>query len=692
MFNSDITNDVNSSNASSPTIQAVIIEAPFVNNQHHHQQHQNNNCATIMTNRSPTCIVIGCKNGYGNSNPVLKYYQVPNLNTNPIARQWYINTLREDLLDYLLTNQANLKQLQQQHFVCIEHFDEESFIINDNNIMDSSSHQQQTMILKDDAVPSLFEIEVFQRMIAHQEQIALNQQRQKQLIQFKNVEPALAQPKQPTSLLSSLILSEQPTVLSSLNSNQQSKYSKYIQSSNNSSGKRTRIDPDIRAALIQRVPKAVKRTTLHPVSTTNSNDNNEKTINQLIPENSPLAGVSSAQSIKIPKAVKHTMPKNQTNTINETVMPLSNQSITIKPTSQLINTNNNNNNSVSNLKYNKAVKNTSSYLKDILPPPIMQSTKRPSLNKAIKHTGGASNSFYQTLNKQNTNNQPLSQLSLNTDLSTSSSIQNNYNNNLNQTNNSISSNKIMITTTYVYKRVSQPPEIDLQLECEEEEYIYIKSSTPPPSSPSSPPEEISQPSEVLESFKLDTNKSQLELSTKSDEKLIEKNKNNDNNLKNENKKESPIITKIANKSNTNKMKNFNQINTNNKNKTDLEESESEKSEIKAKINTNINKKSLTNSSLVESSSIQQSNLETPISTPLSTNKNNSNISSKINDIYLSVLSKYYSRRLSAISVALEQSTGSYPNSSSNKRSQKALPQDLRIGNYPAKVNFNFFLI
>jgi hypothetical protein len=37
------------------------------------------------------------------------------------------------------------------------------------------------MILKEDAVPSLFEFDVFQKMIAHQERFALNQQQKQQM-------------------------------------------------------------------------------------------------------------------------------------------------------------------------------------------------------------------------------------------------------------------------------------------------------------------------------------------------------------------------------------------------------------------------------------------------------------------------------------------------------------------------------
>ena len=38
-----------------------------------------------------------------------------------------------------------------------------------------------------------------------------------------------------------------------------------------------------------------------------------------------------------------------------------------------------------------------------------------------------------------------------------------------------------MTTTYVYKRVLQQPDIDLNLECEEEDLVYIMPPvTPPP--------------------------------------------------------------------------------------------------------------------------------------------------------------------------------------------------------------------
>lgn len=143
--------------------------------------YSSNNQTTTTTNgnHSPRCIVIGCKNAY--PNPSIKYYQVPGIEPDSVenntSRQWYINTLREDLLDFILVNYKAGKPSKETHFVCIEHFDEESFA--------QESHLQDQVALKEDAVPSLFEIEVFQKMIAHQEQIASNQE-QKQNQQTLN--------------------------------------------------------------------------------------------------------------------------------------------------------------------------------------------------------------------------------------------------------------------------------------------------------------------------------------------------------------------------------------------------------------------------------------------------------------------------------------------------------------------------
>ena len=117
----------------------------------------------------PSCIVVGCKNGSAQSSQPVKYYQVPQVHhhqpqqqqhTNQTARQWYINTLREDLLELIDSTPS-----PPLHYVCIEHFDEESFVLaNANEQLQPDANEQMIMVLKEDAVPSLFEIEVFQKV------------------------------------------------------------------------------------------------------------------------------------------------------------------------------------------------------------------------------------------------------------------------------------------------------------------------------------------------------------------------------------------------------------------------------------------------------------------------------------------------------------------------------------------------
>ena len=118
-------------------------------------------------------------------------------------------------------------------------------------------------------------------MIAHQEQISINQQ-QKQLLQQQQ------QQQQRTSLLSNLILT---------NNQPQPKQTTSTITITQNNVKRTRIDPDTRAALIQRVPKAVKRTAL-----------------------------ISTQAPKLQKAVKHTGTRPQ---ISNPLVPSSSSSVII---------------------------------------------------------------------------------------------------------------------------------------------------------------------------------------------------------------------------------------------------------------------------------------------------------------------------------------------------------------------------
>jgi hypothetical protein len=358
----------------------------------------------------PSCIVIGCKNGNGLTNPNVKYYQVPFIhqttssNTNTY-RQWYINTLREDLLDYVNSQQQQQHQQNPIHFVCIEHFDEESFLIENANVISLNSPPDEIMmVLKEDAVPSLFEIEVFQRMIAHQEQVSLNQQKQlqQQQNQFEPISAANVSfhhaTPQRSSLLSNLILNEcdyhhqgifscklstttqiMQETLKSTSQEMQSTGGSASPMTSSQVNKRTRIDPDMRAALIQRVPKAVKRTSAmgHP--------KNQQQF-PLIPP------------VKMQKAVKHTMPRpNQQQQYSSNITIINDIAPSASPSS-LIQINNGHsllNPSAGKSSSSSSFKHTSNnnvFLKDL--PPVTSSTNNNN-NKAVKHTGGGSNAYYQ---------------------------------------------------------------------------------------------------------------------------------------------------------------------------------------------------------------------------------------------------------------------------------------------------------
>ncbi|CAF0707489.1 unnamed protein product [Brachionus calyciflorus] len=545
---------------------------------------------TTKQTHNPYCIVIGCKNGEYRSSSTnsVKFYPLPSLATsNSIARQWYINTLREDLLENILqTKQSN------QHFVCIEHFDEESFL----QAKDPCNPSSLIMILKDDAVPSLFEIEVFQKMIAHQEQFTLNQQ--KISIQTKpfttNAPITSNQINRPKNkLLQNLILNAEAQ--QNLSNQQQQQSASNIQ-------KRTRIDPDTRAALIQRVPKAVKRTAVFNLP------------KQVIPDVNP-------NSPKLQKAIKHTFPRQQQ----------------IQQQTQSQNQFNTENNK--NQKIQKAVKHPSSaivnsILKDILPPPIMQSTKRPNnnnnnnsmiaQNRAVKHTTPIVTSTTSIV----ANKQPLSQVN-----------QNSQSNN--QPITTTSGNKITITTTYVYKRVLQPPEIDLNLECEEEELVYVKA--PPKEIP-----KIEEPKILVKTEKKEIKeaKNEGELKEKESEKP-----------KVQNKKD----VKAPTGSHTVKI-----ISKEDKEIKDQDQKLNTKPKQTAKSTNNQPAKPVNNQSIEnKNESVNNNN-----------NKNN------VNNNYINELGKYYSRRLGAIKASMED----IKNSNNKKTKNTYLPLDLRPGNYPAKCN------
>jgi len=611
-------------------------------NNHHNQQQQH----------LPSCIVIGCKNSYSNSS--VKYYQVPLLtdnNSNNIARQWYINTLREDLLDFVLSSNSNtstttnnnnglkLDLLPTPHYVCIEHFDEESF---NNN---TTTANEQIIILKDDAVPSLFEIEVFQKMIAHQEQIALNQQ--KQLIQLNNQQK---QQQQQTTI---------PV-------------------------KRARMDPDTRAALIQRVPKAVKRTSLLSMALQPPPPPQQVTT----PKPIITPTITQPQQIKAPKAVKHTSLRyNDPSLINRietnnTKQPQQQQQQTTTTTTP-----------TPTPKLPKALKHPSANI--LLPPPIMQSTKRA--NKAIKHTGGGSNAYYQS-NKQlqpNNNQQPLTQLNLNNDLTKSTPV-------VAATIQPATNVKMPTTTTYVYKRILQQPEIDLNLDCEDEEIILLSA----PSSPIPPPPPPPVPELVHVEPELPNRNQTDDLKLN----IVKKLKNsllNNNSESNKTEIKRAINTTVAPGGDGVKKKN-----KVGRKKKIIIDSTSESSDI--------DDLEIDENELIDEDELDDENdyiddddddddddylddddddYEEPVRKKLNTSKRNSLIKTPtntnnllnvptLNANYAELLSKFYSRSLG--------SSNNSETESSSKRTKYSnkIAKDLIVGNYPAKVSYyyaeNFF--
>ena len=629
-----------------------------------------------MANNQPTCIVVGCKNGTGYSNPNVKYCQVPAINTaetaeNNIARQWYINTLREDLLEFMasarcLQEPASLLLPKPPHYVCIEHFDEESFLVHG---MVGGSEQ---FSLKEDAVPSLFEIEVFQKMIAHQEQISLSEQKQ------APPPPPPQRSNSTSSFLSNLILNnnQQP---------QQQQQQQQLYTTTVSTNKRVRMDPDTRAALIQRVPKAVKRTSLinPPMAA----------VKQPVAPLQQASSSSSSTTFKAQKAVKHTMPRSLMNqNVSQQQQFMSNNK---QPTSAYDNFANTQSQGGKN---QKAVKHTAAnnYLKEILPPPIMQSTKRVGTNKAIKHTGGGSHSYYQSLGQQaaSTNGQqPLTQLNLNN--LTASVNATEASKQANGPKFNPATNKITMTTTYVYKRVSQQPEIDLNLECEEEDLIYIVPPVSPPPPPTPPPLTQTIVSPAPEIIKGDVPESDAvklagsslqkkpckdsEAAASADEKLAESVK---------------LFKKNALATHINKIKSKTKVPD-----TELDQEDSTKA-----------------SQLVEAALLNEDALDEKSEAELKAEPVKLNQIKKINDSindqspkqdtndkpangYSNVLGKFYSRRHGAMASALEiascvaetelslaTSAQTKLGSKKSRAANAALPNDLRMGHYPAKVS------
>ncbi len=100
-----------------------------------------------MNHNDPICIVQGCPNGI-QTNPSVQYFAVP-VHVANIAAAWYKNTMRTDL------------RPSHIHRVCEQHFEEPCFDYVGNG----------TKVLKPKSLPTLFDLEVFYKMIAYQDKL-----------------------------------------------------------------------------------------------------------------------------------------------------------------------------------------------------------------------------------------------------------------------------------------------------------------------------------------------------------------------------------------------------------------------------------------------------------------------------------------------------------------------------------------
>ncbi|CAF0950763.1 unnamed protein product, partial [Didymodactylos carnosus] len=115
-----------------------------------------NSQKTTQSSCENYCIVHGCPNG-SISHPSVQRFSVPTHLPN-IAHQWYKNTMRTDL------------RPSSQHSVCECHFEESCF--EHVSTMDRHTGENKTTkCLKTKSLPTLFDLEVFYKMIAYQDKL-----------------------------------------------------------------------------------------------------------------------------------------------------------------------------------------------------------------------------------------------------------------------------------------------------------------------------------------------------------------------------------------------------------------------------------------------------------------------------------------------------------------------------------------
>ncbi|CAF2778923.1 unnamed protein product [Rotaria sp. Silwood2] len=121
-----------------------------------------------LNNHEPLCIVHGCANGV-QSNSSIQYFGVP-VHIANIAAAWYKNTMRTDL------------RPSHIHRVCEQHFEESCFDYVGNG----------TKVLKPKSLPTLFDLEVFYKMISFQDKLQeTNKTNKKTNITFHTSNPEI---------------------------------------------------------------------------------------------------------------------------------------------------------------------------------------------------------------------------------------------------------------------------------------------------------------------------------------------------------------------------------------------------------------------------------------------------------------------------------------------------------------------
>ena len=218
--------------------------------------------------------------------------------------------------------------------------------------------------------------------------------------------------------------------------------------------------------------------------------------------------------------------------------------------------------------------------------------------------------------------------------------------------------------------MNQEPEIDLAMDCEEEEFVFI---SPPPTPPPPPPPsltDIQNPSEIeLDTSNEDKSKEDIEIIDDEPEKpeIVNVQDHLDSS------------DSVPNLSRKNPTKNLSKQSVTDLNKEDLTlDLKTVKRKQMAKIPTKPGQSSKTEMTieeplkeLVEEKVLNESSVKAKAPAPTAHQPPS----------YSAILAKFYSRRHGSILPGLVEL-----DPDANKKIKSQLPPDLRIGNYPAKVD------